>query len=260
MQIARPDDRHRLLPARRAGRQQLARRRRRRAAAALAAPVLVLFPPGRLHHDPAGDGHGLGHHQHASPASRCSATSRWSTRSPASPAWASSSGGITCSCRGMNPRLGMTFMVATMMIALPSAVKVFNWLGTICRRQHPVHHAPCSSPCRFVSLFIIGGLSRHLHGGHAGRHLHPRHLFHRRPLPLRAVRRQAVRRLRRHLFLVPQDVRPHDERILGQDPLLPDVHLLQRHVLPHAHSGGRRLAAPPGRHLPLSDLRRTCSR
>ena len=35
----------------------------RRAAAAVAAPVLVLFAPGRVHHDPAGDGHGLRHHR-----------------------------------------------------------------------------------------------------------------------------------------------------------------------------------------------------
>ena len=38
--------------------------RRRRADAAVAAPVLVLLAPGGLHHDPAGDGHGLGHHRH----------------------------------------------------------------------------------------------------------------------------------------------------------------------------------------------------
>ncbi len=32
---------------------------------------------------------------------------------------------------GMDPRLGTGFMLATIMIALPSAVKVFNWLGTV---------------------------------------------------------------------------------------------------------------------------------
>ena len=47
----------------------------------------------------------------------------------------------------------------------------------------------CCTPSAFVSMFIIGGLSRHLHGRDAGRHLHPRHLLHRRPHPLRAVRR-----------------------------------------------------------------------
>ena len=34
-------------------------------------------------------------------------------------AWASSSGATTCSSRGMNPTLGTTFMISTMMIALP---------------------------------------------------------------------------------------------------------------------------------------------
>ncbi|MBI4567650.1 MAG: cbb3-type cytochrome c oxidase subunit I, partial [Planctomycetes bacterium] len=59
---------------------------------------------------------------------------------------------------GMNPALGMTFMVTTMMIALPSAVKVFNWLATIyggnIRFSPPFCYA-----VGFVSMFIIGGLS-----------------------------------------------------------------------------------------------------
>ena len=59
---------------------------------------------------------------------------------------------------GMNPRLGMTFMVATIMIALPSAIKVFNWLGTMWggRLQFNTVLLNCVG---FVSMFIVGGLS-----------------------------------------------------------------------------------------------------
>lgn len=59
---------------------------------------------------------------------------------------------------GMNPGLGMTFMVSTMMIALPSAVKVFNWLGTVYggRVQFTT---PMLFALSFVSMFVIGGLS-----------------------------------------------------------------------------------------------------
>ncbi len=59
---------------------------------------------------------------------------------------------------GMDPRLGTGFMVATMMIALPSAVKVFNWLGTIYRGNLQLT-TPMLFALAFVSLFIIGGLS-----------------------------------------------------------------------------------------------------
>ena len=59
---------------------------------------------------------------------------------------------------GMNPALGMTFMTSTMMIALPSAIKVFNWIGTIWdgNIQFNAVFLNCAA---FVALFIVGGLS-----------------------------------------------------------------------------------------------------
>jgi cytochrome c oxidase subunit 1 len=59
---------------------------------------------------------------------------------------------------GMNPALGMTFMTSTMMIALPSAIKVFNWIGTIWNGdiQFTGVFLNCAA---FVALFIVGGLS-----------------------------------------------------------------------------------------------------
>ncbi len=59
---------------------------------------------------------------------------------------------------GMNPALGLTFMVSTMMIALPSAVKTFNWLGTIWGGRLQFTTAMLFG-LSFVSMFIIGGLS-----------------------------------------------------------------------------------------------------
>jgi cytochrome c oxidase subunit 1 len=59
---------------------------------------------------------------------------------------------------GMDPRLGTGFMIATIMIALPSAVKVFNWLGTVWGGNLQFTTAMLNA-LAFVAMFIIGGLS-----------------------------------------------------------------------------------------------------
>jgi len=59
---------------------------------------------------------------------------------------------------GMNPTLGSSFMVSTLIIAVPSAVKVFNWMGTMWRGNIRFH-VPMLHAVAFVAMFAIGGLS-----------------------------------------------------------------------------------------------------
>jgi len=59
---------------------------------------------------------------------------------------------------GMNPTLGSSFMVSTLLIAVPSAIKVFNWMGTMWRGNLRFH-VPMLHGVAFVAMFTIGGLS-----------------------------------------------------------------------------------------------------
>ncbi|MEE9219775.1 MAG: cbb3-type cytochrome c oxidase subunit I [Acidobacteriota bacterium] len=59
---------------------------------------------------------------------------------------------------GMSPYLGMAFMMSTMVIAIPSAIKTFNWLGTLWRGSIRFT-TPMLNALAFVSMFVIGGLS-----------------------------------------------------------------------------------------------------
>jgi heme/copper-type cytochrome/quinol oxidase subunit 1 len=59
---------------------------------------------------------------------------------------------------GMNPTLGTTFAISTMFIAVPSAIKVFNWLGTLWGGNIRFTAAMLFA-IAFVSQFVVGGLS-----------------------------------------------------------------------------------------------------
>ena len=140
---------------------------------------------------------------------------------------------------GMDPRLAMPFSITTILISVPFGLVIFSIIATlwgaiddfcdanaVCRR-----HAG-----RFYFRRADGNLQRIRRSGY----LHPRHLLRRRPLSLYADQQRFLRRLRRPLFLVPEDVRPPHERDLGKNPFLAHVYFLQFDLWPHASRRGRR--------------------
>ena len=59
---------------------------------------------------------------------------------------------------GLNPFLGSIFTVFTLLIAIPSAIKVFNWIVTLYKGN--IRYTPAMLfAIGFVALFIVGGLT-----------------------------------------------------------------------------------------------------
>ncbi len=60
---------------------------------------------------------------------------------------------------GMNPFAGSIFVLFTLIIAVPSAVKVFNWITTLWRGNLRLENPAMLFSIGFVSMFISGGLT-----------------------------------------------------------------------------------------------------
>jgi cytochrome c oxidase subunit I len=63
---------------------------------------------------------------------------------------------------GMGPFADSFFSVVTMMIAVPTGVKIFNWLGTIWGGQI-TYKSPMLFALGMIGLFVVGGLSGVMH-------------------------------------------------------------------------------------------------
>ena len=140
------------------------------------------------------------------------------------------------------------FSFLSFLIAVPTGMKFFVWIGTMWRGQISFE-TPMMFAIGFLVTFLFGGLSGVLLAVAADRFSRVRLVLRDRALPLRAVRHDRVRGVRRHLLLVPEDVRPDARRPPREDPLLAHVPRLPRHV-PGAALAGHRGHAPPVRRLP----------
>ena len=181
-----------------------------------------------------------------SAASRSSATRAWSSRPSRSPRLSVAVWAHHMYVTGAVLLPFFAFM--TMLIAVPTGVKFFNWIGTMWRGSLTLRHADA----------LVDRLPRDVPLRRAHRH-HPglaaaglpgvRQLLRGRPLPLRRVRHRRVRDVRRLLLLVAEVDRQDARRAARQAALLAAVHRLP-HDVPHPALAGRRGHAAPLRRLP----------
>ena len=141
---------------------------------------------------------------------------------------------------GMFSWLRVPMMITTLLIAVPTGIKIFSWLATL---FDCVLHLR-STAMLFALGFIVTFVDRRDLGGDAGhgadRHPRLRHLLHRRPHPLRALRRLGVHDLRRHLPLVPEDDRADVRREARARALLPHPGRDARHLRARCTGSGWR--------------------
>ena len=160
-------------------------------------------------------------------------------RSP--PACSASSCGRTTSSSPASTRAWRTsFTITTLLISVPIAEMMFVYIATL-------YGGSITLTTPMLWALVVHRRvpdrrrDRHLPRRERRGHLLPRHLLRARALPLHVLPDRDHRRVRRRHLLVPEDVRPDDERDARQDSLLGHDHPVQLHLHPAVHH--RRCAA-----------------
>ena len=135
---------------------------------------------------------------------------------------------------GMPINLQAYFVAATMVIAVPTGVKVFSWIATMWGGSLDFK-TPMLWAIGFIFLFTVGGVTGVvLANAGIDYSLHGMYLCSPAPATTCSTTWDDVRHLRRLLPLVREDVGRALQRDAGGDPLLDHVRRRQHHLLPAA--------------------------
>ncbi len=101
---------------------------------------------------------------------------------------------------------GMVFSLLSFAVAIPSAIKVFNWTATLYKGSMS-YDTPMLYAFGFIGLFTIGGMTGLFLAALGARRAPHRHLLRSRAFPLHHGRRCADGISRRPALLVAEDQR-----------------------------------------------------
>ena len=131
---------------------------------------------------------------------------------------------------GLGPVANALFSIATMLIAVPTGIKIFNWLFTMWGGSIRFTTANLFA-IGFIPTFVMGGVTGVMLAAAPADFQYHDSLLRRRPLPLRYRRRLDLRYFLRPALLVAEDVRTHAERNTWQTYVLDILHRLPPDVL-----------------------------